>query len=336
MAITDRIKILDKKVMQNEAQYDFYRKAAKISALSSNNLDKYEYLTGEDLGLKPSTVEQTKFEYSPLGKIFNKGLNEDDQKEGLFKRLENTKDTNLTQLQATKDWGEQQLRQLKNIDKSNTIKAINEIRRKNHEANKILLDVKKIDTKLDTEELVCTKTDGTKYDFNIFALPLKFVEKINNYEITLDEAIEDQNKLEKLIFRLNNYKAKSKIKQKRKRVLKSAEELFHVRENINDFFKKGIFPFKGNVFKTEEIKEEIKEKSEELKEYINNTFNFIEGKSEVINNDLFAKYFNFSKPIDLAKKLHETKDAKENSELVEEIKNRWSNLKDEIKKMSEN
>ena len=44
-----------------------------ISALSSNNLDKYEYLTGEDLGLKPSTIEQARFEYSPLGKIFNKG-----------------------------------------------------------------------------------------------------------------------------------------------------------------------------------------------------------------------------------------------------------------------
>ena len=56
--------------MQNEAQYDFDRKAAKISALPSNNLDKYEYLTGEDLGLKPSTVEQAKFEYSPLGKVF--------------------------------------------------------------------------------------------------------------------------------------------------------------------------------------------------------------------------------------------------------------------------
>ena len=75
--------------MQNEAQYDLDRKAAKISALSSNNLDKYEYLTGEDLGLKPSTVEQARFEYSPLGKIFNKGLDKDDQKEGLFKRLKN-------------------------------------------------------------------------------------------------------------------------------------------------------------------------------------------------------------------------------------------------------
>ena len=62
--------------MQNKAQYDLDRKAAKISALSSSNLDKYEYLTGEDLGLKPSTIEQTKFEYSPLGKIFNKGLSE--------------------------------------------------------------------------------------------------------------------------------------------------------------------------------------------------------------------------------------------------------------------
>ena len=58
----------------NEAQYDLDRKGAKISALSSINLDKYEYLTGEDLGLKPSTVEQTKFKYSPLGKVFNKEL----------------------------------------------------------------------------------------------------------------------------------------------------------------------------------------------------------------------------------------------------------------------
>ena len=62
--------------------------------MSSNNLGKYELLTGEDLGLKSSTVEQAKFEYSPLGKIFNKGLSEDDKKERLFKRLENIKDKN--------------------------------------------------------------------------------------------------------------------------------------------------------------------------------------------------------------------------------------------------
>ena len=91
MTITDQIKILDKKNMQNEAQYDLDRKAAKISALSSNNLDKYEYLTGEDLSLRPSTVEQAKFEYSQLGNIFNKELDKDDKKEELFKRLEKIK-----------------------------------------------------------------------------------------------------------------------------------------------------------------------------------------------------------------------------------------------------
>ena len=74
MTVTDQIKILERKVMHNEAQYDLERKAAKISALSSNNLEKYEYLTGEDLGYKPSVIEKAKFEYSPLGKIFNRGL----------------------------------------------------------------------------------------------------------------------------------------------------------------------------------------------------------------------------------------------------------------------
>ena len=61
MTVIDQINILHKNIMQNEAQYDLDRKAAEISALSSNYLDKYKYLTGEDLGLKPSTVEQAKF-----------------------------------------------------------------------------------------------------------------------------------------------------------------------------------------------------------------------------------------------------------------------------------
>ena len=61
MTVIDPNKILDKKIMQNEAQYGLDIKAAKISELSSNNLDKYEYLTGEDLGLKPSTFQQAKF-----------------------------------------------------------------------------------------------------------------------------------------------------------------------------------------------------------------------------------------------------------------------------------
>ena len=46
MTVPDQLKILDRNILKNEAQYDLDRKAAKISALSSNNLDKHEYLTG--------------------------------------------------------------------------------------------------------------------------------------------------------------------------------------------------------------------------------------------------------------------------------------------------
>ena len=202
--------------------------------------------------------------------------------------------------------------------------------------NTILLGVKKTDAKLDTAELVCTKTDGTKYDFNTFTLPLKFVEKISNYEITLDEVKDHQDELENLINRLENYKAKKLLKtEEKKNVLESAVELFRAREGIVRFFEEGIFPFKGNVFKTKE-EEEIKEKTKEKKieELINNGISFIESDSKNINNYLFEEYFNFSTPNDLAKKLFEVKDARKNSKLVKEIKNRKSSLKDETKKMS--
>ena len=119
MTVTDQIRILNRKIIQNEAQYGLDREAAKISALlPSNNLDKYEYLTGENLGLKPSTVDKAKFEYSPLGKIFNKGLSKDDKKEGLFTRLKNIEDKN-------EDQGKKQLEEIKNINASTKpIKAI--------------------------------------------------------------------------------------------------------------------------------------------------------------------------------------------------------------------
>ena len=102
--------------MQNEAQYDLDRKAAKISALSSNNLDKYEYLTGEDLGLKPSTVEQARFDYSPLSKFLNKGLKEEEKEEGALKILKNVEDKNKKQLKEIEYQENEQLNAIKNIN----------------------------------------------------------------------------------------------------------------------------------------------------------------------------------------------------------------------------
>ena len=75
MTLTDELKILDDKIKANQAIYDLSREAAKISALLSKDLlDKYEYLTGEDLGYKPSVFEKAKFEYSPLGMSLSKAF----------------------------------------------------------------------------------------------------------------------------------------------------------------------------------------------------------------------------------------------------------------------
>ena len=71
MTLTDELKILDNKIKANQAQYELDGEAAKISALSSKELDKYGYLTSEHAGYKPGVVEKVKFEYSPLSEALN-------------------------------------------------------------------------------------------------------------------------------------------------------------------------------------------------------------------------------------------------------------------------
>ena len=72
-------------------------------------MDKYEYLTGEDLGYKPGVVEQVKFEYSPLGKNFNKGLKGNEKEEGLLKRFKNIEDENKEGLKMFENKDKNQL-----------------------------------------------------------------------------------------------------------------------------------------------------------------------------------------------------------------------------------
>ena len=102
MTVTDQIKILGRKIKQNEAQCDLDIKAAKIPALSSENLDKCKHLTGEDLDYQPSAAEKANFEYSPLSRVFKRGLKDEDKKEGLVKRVKNIEDKNEELLKAIK------------------------------------------------------------------------------------------------------------------------------------------------------------------------------------------------------------------------------------------
>ena len=80
MTLTEQVKILDDKIKANKAQYDLDREVAKISSTSIGELEKYEYLTGEDLGYKPDVIQKAKFASFPPVKVFNKELGESDKK----------------------------------------------------------------------------------------------------------------------------------------------------------------------------------------------------------------------------------------------------------------
>ena len=75
---------IDDQIENEKNQYDINREAAKISALSSDKFNKYEYLTGEEVltSNKQQIIEQAKFKYSPLGKAFERQVKTiEDQRE---------------------------------------------------------------------------------------------------------------------------------------------------------------------------------------------------------------------------------------------------------------
>ena len=74
MTKSDQIKILNNKIKLNNSQYKIDRLNAEISVFSEGDLDKYEFLTRKDLKYKPNALDKAKFEFSPLGKAFNQGL----------------------------------------------------------------------------------------------------------------------------------------------------------------------------------------------------------------------------------------------------------------------
>ena len=63
---------IDDQIRDEKLQYNINREATKISALSSNKIGKYEYITGEEIvpSNKKNIIEQAKFTYSPLGNVF--------------------------------------------------------------------------------------------------------------------------------------------------------------------------------------------------------------------------------------------------------------------------
>ena len=150
MTRKDHIEILDDKIKANNAQYDLDRMNAEISAYSSGNLPKYEYLTKKDLGYKPDAFEQAKFEYSPLGKVFTDGLGKSDKNEGLLKRLKNIEDKRNNQLLTNKNMSRPAIKGKNNGNVSDEYKTIQDFKQELIDKNILRLSgIKKFDDIVD-------------------------------------------------------------------------------------------------------------------------------------------------------------------------------------------
>ena len=184
MTLKEQIKILDDKIKQNQAHYDLYRQNAKISALSSGKLDKYEYLTSEDLEYRPDPVQKARFEYSPLGQVFNKGLDSNEKQEGLLKRLKNIEDKTDNQLDLIRDQGDKQLNL---ISKANTNRTKFQGKRI-QELNELKNKIEKKQKEFSKKNLVYTTTSKNRitYNFNAYRYLLDFADDALDTEYVAD------------------------------------------------------------------------------------------------------------------------------------------------------
>ena len=96
MTREEQNKILDAKIEFNVNQYKVDRLNAEISAFSSGDLNKYEFLKRIDLNYKQNALDKARFEFSPLGKTFSAGLDKTAQgyqEEGVMKLLKDIRDS---------------------------------------------------------------------------------------------------------------------------------------------------------------------------------------------------------------------------------------------------
>ena len=95
MTRNEQNKILDAKIKSNVNQYKVDSMNAEISAFSSGDLNKYEFLTRKDLKYKPNALDKDRFQFSPLGQTFSTGLDKNAhgyQEEGVIKLLKDIRD----------------------------------------------------------------------------------------------------------------------------------------------------------------------------------------------------------------------------------------------------
>ena len=215
MTIEDQIK--DEKL-----QYDINREAAKISALSSGKIDKYEYLTGEEIlpSNQQQITQQAKFTYSPLGKAFEK-------------QIKTIKDQGIKQVKAIQD-----NKQFVNINNNDDYKD-KLLHSKEREIfkdiyNKRLDKIEELNNKIDCDNLkyVVVGT-GDEYNFDNLDEPPTLLNNIKKGEISMKKAIKQQHSFFKYlnIIRIGNEN------DNQKRTLANINMFYNARDNAIKFIQ---------------------------------------------------------------------------------------------------
>ena len=171
---------IEGQIKDEKLQYDINREAAKISALSSGKLDKYEYLTGEEIlpSNQQQIIQQAKFNYSPLGKAIEK-------------QRETIEDQGKKQVEAIQD-----NKQLVNINKDDYKDKL--LLSKKREifkdiSNKKLNKIEELADKIDYDDLdYVVLSKDMEYNFSIEKDPISLLKATKDGEISLNEAKDRQ------------------------------------------------------------------------------------------------------------------------------------------------
>ena len=180
---------IEDQIRDGKLQCDINGEAAKISALSSGKIDKYEYLTGKEMltSGQQEIIEQAKFIYSPLGKAFEKQTKTiEDQ----GKKIEAIQDIK---------------KQLTNEDYKNKLLPSKKKDIFKNIYNKRLQKIEELNKKIDYDNLkYIVKSTGEEFDFDKSKDPLKFLSDIKTDKISLEEAKNLQDDYEEYLKRCEN------------------------------------------------------------------------------------------------------------------------------------
>ena len=210
--------IIEDQIKDEKLQYNINREAAKISALSSGKLDKYEYLTGEEIlpSNQRQIIEQAKFTYSPLGKAFEK-------------QIKTIEDQGKKQVKAIQD---KQI--INNVNYKDKLLLSKEREILKDIYNKRLDKIEELNNKIDYNNLEYAVSRSKKiYNFSELTDPLTLLDEIKKGKISLEEA---KNNQQNYLEYLNTIRKGNKNPEQRK-TLANISVHFNARDSAIKFIE---------------------------------------------------------------------------------------------------